>query len=209
MRRYFLILVSPLLAIGLVACGGNDDADETPTPSASETASSTAPAASPTTVDPTPTVAAGGFQGSTDAVTVAATPTQPQVTLVAVRAAKQEGFDRIVFEFTGGPVPGYAIEYAEAAIACGSGQDLTEFIGSGTKPPALMTIRLEPAVSHDEAGAATAPRDLAARLDTITRAFRTCDFEGVVEYGVALTAEQPFAVSTLENPSRLVIDIAQ
>jgi hypothetical protein len=130
-------------------------------------------------------------------------------TLKTIRAAAQAGFDRIVFEFEGNQLPGYRVEYADKAVNCASGADLTAFLGGGNLPAAILVVDMRPAAAHTEAGEATAQRDLGANLATITRAFRTCDFEGVVVYAVALTAQQPFRVSTLPDPPRLVIDVRQ
>ena len=188
------------------ACGDDDDDEPTPTPANTESAQS-----SPTP-GPTPTVETaatpGAVSGNQDPVEGAAPDGIEQATIVNVRAAAQTGFDRIVFEFSGTQVPGYRVEYADAAIACGSGEDLTAFIGDGTAPPGLMLVRMEPAVAHDDAGQPTAVRSLRPGLTAIVHAFRTCDFEGVVAYGIAVSGEQPFHVSTLESPPRLVIDVA-
>ena len=198
----------PVLAVVAVfsfaACNGDDDAEPTPTAAATSTS---APAA--TTAVETPAGTPGAFSGSTTPVEVPPPAGMEQATLVNVRAAAQTGFDRIVFEFNGAQGPGYSVKYGEEAIACGSGQDLTEFIGDGKAPAGLMLVRLENAVSHDEAGQPTAVRALRPGLASIEHAFRTCDFEGIVEYGIAISAEQPFKVSTLSDPPRLVIDIAQ
>jgi len=198
----------PVVAASLVllsACGGDDD-DPTPTPAPPE-ATATVPAATPTVEQPTGTP--GGFTGSTDPVEAPPPAGLGQATLVNVRSAAQPGFDRIVFEFSGSQVPGCSVKYVEQAIACGSGQDLTEFIGEGAKPAGLLLVRMEPAVSHNEAGEATAVRALRPGLTSIVNAFRTCDFEGEVTYGIAISDEHPFKVSTLPDPPRLVIDIAQ
>ena len=190
------------------ACNGDDDDGPTPTPGSSDGGT---PVSTPTpTVEVAPTQSGGsGFGGGVNPVEAPVPSGMEQATLVNVRAAAQTGFDRIVFEFNGSQVPGYRVEYAEEAIACGSGQDLTEFIGDGEKPAGLMLVRLDNTVSHDEAGQPTAVRALRADLGSIVHAFRTCDFEGVVAYGISISDEQPFKVSTLNDPPRLVIDIAQ
>lgn len=202
--RTLLPLIALVPALAFAACNGDDDDEPTPTAAATNTA---APAA--TSAVETPAGTPGGFNGSTTPVEVAPPAGLEQATLVNVRAAAQAGFDRIVFEFDGTQVPGYSVKYADEAIACGSGQDLTEFIGDGKVPAGLMLVRLENAVSHDDAGQPTAVRALRPGLASILHAFRTCDFEGIVAYGIAISDEQPFKVSTLNDPPRLVIDIAQ
>lgn len=212
-------LALPLL---LIACSGDDkdDSSNSPTPTGAAAAASAAAGTQPTTGGggissggPTPTVetegAPGAFSGSTNPVKVDAQASAGAAVLSNVRSAAQDGFDRIVFEFKGNQLPGYSVKYADEAIACGSGLDQAPFIGGGTAPPALLIVNLRPSNAHDDSGQQTVVRDVNARLATITRAFRTCDFEAVVEYAVATTSEKPFRVSTLQNPTRLVIDIAQ
>jgi hypothetical protein len=211
-----MLLPAALLALPLlfVACGDDDD-EPTPTPSQSGTqAAGTQPSGgTPGNTGPTPTVESvstpGDFTGGTDPVKVDAPASAGVAVLRNVRSAAQNGFDRIVFEFEGTQVPGYSVQYQDEAIACGSGEDLTEFIGNGSEPPAMLVVDLRPAASHDDNGQQTAARDLNVKLATITRAFRICDFEAVVDYAVATTAKKPFKVTTLQDPPRLVIDIAQ
>lgn len=195
----------------LVACGDDDDAPRaTPTQAASQTnAPGNTPSASTTPVTTEPSATPGAFSGSTDPVSKDAPANITAGLLKNVRAAAHEGYDRIVFEFDGNQVPGYAVEYRDTATACGSGKDLTDFIGGGEAPEAILAVNLRPANAHDQNGNVTAARDVPARLATIERAFSTCDFEGVVEYALALSGEKPFRVSTLQDPPRLVIDIGQ
>ena len=201
------VLAAVFLSLG-AACGDDDDDDDSP----AATAANTVTPATALTPGPTPTVETaatpGEVSGDLGPVESPAPEGLEQPTLVNVRAAAQTGFDRIVFEFSGTQVPGYRVEYAEEAIACGSGEDLTAFIGDGVAPPGLMLVTMQPAVAHTEAGQPTTVRSLRPGLTAIVHAFRTCDFEGVVAYGIAISGEQPFHVSTLEGPPRLVIDVA-
>jgi hypothetical protein len=201
-----LLLVPALL---LVACKGDDD-DATPTSSSS--ASGVPQTAAPSTATPTVEIAptgGGPFTGGTNPVTATPPSGLQQAVITNVRAAAQPGFDRLVFEFNGNQVPGYSVKYGQSAIACGSGQDQTVFVGGGSPPAALLLIDIRPAAAHDQNGNVTAIRDLQPNLATLKRAFGICDFEGVVQYAVALSAQKPFKVSTLQSPPRLVIDIAQ
>ncbi|MGE0602126.1 MAG: hypothetical protein AB7J35_16900 [Dehalococcoidia bacterium] len=211
MRLRMYLPVAGLLAVALLAsCGDDDDAADTPTPA--ETSAPGTPTAVPTSPPvetPDATTSPGGFEGSTDPVEVEAPAGIGQPILVNVRAAAQQGFDRLVFEFNGDKLPGYSVKYASEAIACASGQDLTSFVGDGSVPKGLILVTVRPAAAHDESGQATAVRDLRPALSSLLHVFRTCDFEGVVTYAVALSAEVPFKVSTLPGPPRLVIDFAQ
>jgi hypothetical protein len=214
--KKLLPIVALLPILAFAACNGDDDADdETPTPgSADQTATpgggatSTAPAGGTPAVE-TPSGTPGAFSGSTNPVEVASPSNPGQPRIVAIRAAAQQGFDRLVFEFSGSQVPGYKVAYGDEAIACGSGMDLTEFIGGGAAPEGLLLIDMRPSAAHDDAGQPTVARDLEPALSSLKRVVRTCDFEGVVGYGAAISAEKPFKVTTLNDPPRLVIDIGQ
>src|SRR5690606_7432546 len=52
-------------------------------------------------------------------------------TLARIRAARNEGFDRIVLEFEGAEIPSYHIEYIDRPVRqCGSG-NVVEIAGDG------------------------------------------------------------------------------
>ncbi len=200
MQHFRFLVALPLAAALIFACGD----DDTPNPTG------TAGAGTPASTAPGETPGATGtpFQGDTAPVTATAVPNLEPPLLQDVRAASHEGYDRIVFEFEGAGLPGYAVAYTTDAIACGSGQDRAPELGDGTVPAAILRIQMQPANAHTEAGEPTAPLKLEPNLSTIRAALLTCDFEADVTYHLALTAEQPFAVSVLTDPPRLIVDIA-
>jgi hypothetical protein len=211
--RTFAPLAALLLLPLFAACNGDDDADEETATAAPTGATSVAGTATPgsggTPEVETPSGTPGEFSGSTDPVEVVAPPSVGPVLLRTMRAAAQEGFDRIVFEFEGNTLPGYKVEYVDSVSNCGSGQDVTAFLGGGTAPEAILLVDIRPSDAHNQQGQPTAPRDLSPNLATIERAFGICDFEAVVTYALALSGEKEFKVSTLQDPARLVIDVAQ
>jgi hypothetical protein len=124
------------------------------------------------------------------------------VVLHDVRAAGQQGFDRVVFEFEGEDVPGYRVGYVDKAIQCGSGEPV-ELAGK-----AFLEVRMTPAQAHTEAGAPTV-RNREWRLDlpVVKEIESICDFEADVTWALGLGSRKAFRVQTLENPARLVIDL--
>ena len=112
------------------------------------------------------------------------------------------GWDRIVFEFSGPNLPPATIGYVPVATQCGSGA------GIPLQGTAVLNVRFSQAAAHDQSAQTTfAPRALPGAGTTIISASASCDFEGVVSWAAGIKAKQPFKVSTLQNPSRLVIDV--
>ena len=119
-----------------------------------------------------------------------------------VRAASQEGFDRVVFEFEGSAVPGYRVGYVDSAVQCGSGETV-EVAGA-----ALLQVRLDPAQAHTEAGEATVrERERRPALPVLQEMESVCDFEADVTWVLGLAARNRFRVQELAGPARLVVDV--
>jgi hypothetical protein len=121
-------------------------------------------------------------------------------TLVDIRAAHHPGFDRIVFEFAGGLPSTRDAKYVDELLGDGSGLPV-RIAGR-----AVLQVSFAPARAHDVQGT-TAPRRVAFPLPNIMTAVRSGDFEAVTTYGIGLAKKTPFHVSTLQDPSRVVLDI--
>lgn len=123
--------------------------------------------------------------------------------LRSVRAASQEGFDRVVFEFEGTTLPGYQVEYVDKPVRqCGSG-DAVEVAGDG-----WLEVRLTPAQAHTEAGEATVEeRERSLTLPVLRELESTCDFEAHVTWVLGVASPNRYRVLELSSPARLVIDI--
>jgi hypothetical protein len=131
-------------------------------------------------------------------------PPPKEVALLSdVRAARHEGFDRIVFEFAGGSPPGYHLEYIDKPVRkCGSG-DATAIAGDG-----WLEVRFEPANAHTTAGApAIAHRDQLVDMVVVKQLQQTCDFEAVVSWVIGVRRPNPYRVLALNDPTRLVVDV--
>jgi hypothetical protein len=126
------------------------------------------------------------------------------VTLRSVRVARNEGFDRVVFEFDGAQVPGYQIEYVDKPIIkCGSG-DPTEVAGQS-----WLQVHLTPAQAHEGGQATITERERKAGLPVIQELELTCDFEGDVTWVLGNAHPNKFRVMELREPTRLVVDVQQ
>ncbi|HEU0055243.1 MAG TPA: hypothetical protein VFQ39_18780 [Longimicrobium sp.] len=121
-----------------------------------------------------------------------------------VRVGRNSDFDRVVLQFEGPAVPGWHVEYVDGPVRqCGSGEP-TQVAGN-----AWLLVRLSPAQAHDDAGRSTMRRDRDVNLPIIRELEQVCDFEGQVELVIGVASPNPYRVTEVPNPTRLVIDIQQ
>ena len=123
--------------------------------------------------------------------------------LVRVRTARQDGYDRVVFEFDS-HVPAWRAEYVDRPqYECGSGEAV-RVAGDG-----WLQVNLEPANAHTEEGRATeAPRHVTDPAGANLRELRRiCDFEAQVQYVIGVASPNRFRAFQLTGPARLVVDI--
>lgn len=121
-------------------------------------------------------------------------------TLVAIRSAQHVGFDRVVFEFDG-PVPANRdVSFVPEITADPSGNPVPMF------GAALLGVTFSFATAHDAAAFLT-PERVTCGLPNVIQVVRSGDFEAVLSFGIGLARQRPFTVFTLNNPSRVVIDI--
>lgn len=123
--------------------------------------------------------------------------------LRSVRTGGHAGFDRAVWEFAGGEVPGYHIEYVDRPVRmCGSG-DPTPLAGD-----AWLQVRMEPVNAHTDQGKPTvAVRQRTPRLPVLRQLKQTCDFEAQVVWTLGLAKPNRYRVLELKHPARLVVDV--
>jgi hypothetical protein len=123
--------------------------------------------------------------------------------LTDVRAARHDGFDRVVFELGRGEPPSFHLEYIDKPVRkCGSG-DPTPIAGD-----AWLEVRLEPADAHTPNGVATiTERERKLELGVLRELELTCDFEAQVVWVLGVSKPNPYRVLTLNDPLRLVVDV--
>ena len=178
----------------------------------------TATVAAPTTAAPTPTRTATPAPTTPAPATTAPPTNSPGSTpsqacapwtggsplgasrLVAIRAAHNPGFDRLVFEFSGPSVPEYRIELASTFIAP-SGQAVR------VDGNAFFAVRIG-GQAHNDAGQKSYPQPDPFRvgLSVVREVKLVEDFEGVVRFGVGMERVVCPTVLTLLGPSRVVVD---
>lgn len=128
---------------------------------------------------------------------------QGTAVLRAVRSARHEGFDRVVFEFVGDVLPGYHIEYVDKPVRdCGSG-DPVPMAGDG-----WLQVQFHVAQAHTDEGKPTIPwREQTVSHPNLREIQRTCDFEGYVTYVLGVGSPNRYRAERLTAPPRLVVDI--
>ena len=196
-RRLVLALAACLLA---TACGDDPEltgtgATASPSPSpAASTAAATAPSPAPS---PTRTFAGGTARVEEES-------TGGPLSVVAVRAARQDGYDRVVFELDGQQEgqPGWTVQYVDDPRRDGSGEPV-EVKGEKTLVVLVRGTGYPFDTGVEEAERATVGADLEVVEDVVLGSV----FEGVYEAFVGVDAERPFTVTRLADPARLVVDI--
>ena len=220
--RLATVAATVLLA---AACNGSDQAptgsaeSATPTEPIIAPATATAgPSASPTpTPTPTPTPApttaeidlpdpdlndkeAAGFPD----------PSGPTAYLDSVEIGDHESYERVVFTFTpDSPIPSWAVAYTDEITESGSGRPV-DIAGD-----AFLSVTMSGASGVDMTGqdfveVYTGPERIAGSesgASVVQEVVEAGDFEAVMDWGIGLTGERPFRVFTLQDPSRLVVDI--
>jgi hypothetical protein len=196
--RHHLSRIGLMLLTALCACGreGGDRVGDTPPPDGAAAESAAGNTRNVSALNNPDTA------GWTAGVTVK--PGAAMATLMAVRTASHEEFERIVFAFApGGPIAGFKVEYVDRPVrTCGSGE-VVELPGD-----AWLSVRLEPAQAHTDEGKPTV-LERARVLDygNIKALKMICDFEGHVEWVIAASAPQRYRTLELKEPARLVVDV--
>lgn len=197
------------ISLGLTACGDDDGAATVPPSSQTNGAgprASTPADGSPAAADDRP--ADGGPLAGATLEPLRKEPANDSVALhTDVRAARQKGFERVVFEFRDGKLPGYDIRYVERPVV----QD-----GSGTpvkvRGEAVVLVRmlnaLDADLTDDEAPSTyTGPQRLKPDgTDLVVELTRVSGFEGVLSWAIGLRGRVPFKVTELTAPARVVVD---
>ena len=228
--------LATLLALSLVvAACGDDDTGETTQPTTATTAATTTTAAATTTTAPAPpptpaptttaapttTITTSTTTTTTAAPTTTAPPFNgntdpkespvigaPDARLVDVRTGSHLGFTRVVWEMDGSTgTPMYQVGYTPGPFV-----NMGEFTIPVTGT-AFLHVIFFPGMRHD----ITDPNDIIQTylgpevinvgVGSVQQVVFIEDFEANMEWAIGLTGQQEFKVFTMENPTRLVIDI--
>src|SRR3954466_906713 len=198
-------LLLSLLTAPLVLAGcGNGAADQeaaAPTGSAAETSSGQTGEGGTAEDGATD---APAFSANTDPDTADAS-SDASVTVRDIRLGRQDGFDRVVFEVGGTGSPGWDVRYVDQASSQGSGEAI-DVAGD-----AVLQVSLTGAgypydtgvTEYSAAGPLTA-----AGTENVTEVVFDATFEGTTEAFVGTKTRAPFRVYLLQNPTRVVLEVA-
>lgn len=199
------VVVGTTLALLVAGCAGGRN----PSPSGSTTASGAATETVPA-VTPSPAPSEDRVPVPKNASTdrsVQSPAAGSQLVLTAVRTASHTGVDRVVFEFAGSGAPGWTVEYVDRAIAQGSGQSIT-VAGSSV-------LRVSMTGTAYPTEASPSPSPVARRIPgdgagIVTEVVQDGTFEGDTVSFIGLSGERrPFAVQTIQSPTRVIVDIVR
>ncbi len=204
MIRRAAVSPSLLLAAALLAGCGNGAPATSPS-------ASTGDAAAPATASDSPSTGADStgtdtppFEGDTQPATREAS-ADARVTVSEIRTGRQDGYDRVVLELGGSGTPGWDVRYVDAAYSQGRG-DQIEVAGQ-----AVLQVTVTGAGYPYETGLEewTGPDPLPGNgTRTVTEVAWDATFEGTSVAFVGTTGEAPFRVYALDDPARVVVEVA-
>lgn len=125
-------------------------------------------------------------------------------TLTGIRAAHHPGFDRLVFDFSGGLPEVTRTRWVDVVRADGSGRRV-RVAGN-----AFLGITMFNVIAHDETTSETTygPTRRAFDLPNIATVVNSGDFEATVSFGVGVMRRTSILRTLrLRNPARYVVDI--
>jgi hypothetical protein len=196
------VLVAGLAMVAVLVISDDDPQAATTTTAPTTIATTTTAPTTTTTAATTTTVFVGGIETVSN-LEITGSP-GPQLT--AVRVGDHDGFVRIVFDLSGEGTPLYIVGYEEPPFLATSGDAVPV---DGT---AFLAVHLSPARRHDiDTGVPTYTGDLVLEPDLgpVHQIVFVDDFEASMTWVIGLDGERAFTVLVLQDPLRLVVDVAK
>ena len=122
-----------------------------------------------------------------------------------IRLGRHDGFDRVVFEVGGEGTPGWDVRYVDAPSSQGSGADVA------VEGEAVLQVTLTGTGYPMDTGVEewSGPDPLrAGDTEAVTEVVFDGTFEGSTVAFVGTAARAPFRVYLLEEPARVVLEVA-
>jgi hypothetical protein len=214
-----------ILVLAVAACGSDESASVDTGRSTAPTTTAAAPTttASPTTTTTTVAPATTGTAATT-ASAPATTTTEPcdpptstepvsvdfpmgMSSLVGreIRTGAHPCFERVVLELQGtGELPGYRVQYVDDPVKL-SPSDMEVDIAGG----ATLVLSVAVWMTTMEGEGYDGPNQIfPTNVEHIDELRLIENFEGMHQWAIGLDRERPFSVTTLNDPPRIVVDIA-
>jgi hypothetical protein len=205
--RTATVLLSALLAPVLLAgCGGDDAAERAASATLSAEESGGGAVSAPDDEEDAADAAAATATFPADAEP----DTEPasadaQVTVSDIRIGRHDGFDRVVFEVGGTGTPGWDVRYVDSPASQGSGEPI-DVAGDAVLQVTVTGAGYPYATGVEEY---SGPNPLTADgTETVTEVAFDATFEGTTVAFVGTGTQAPFRVYLLENPARVVLEVA-
>lgn len=206
-RRATTTTTGLALTVLLTACaGGGGTPQESTSPATSPAATST-PTAAVATTSPTPDPAP---EPTDDLGELTAPGTEATAegdaagyVVTAVRTGVHDGYDRVVYELTGGQgVPGYRVGYVDQAVEDPSGETRT------VDGDAILQVWLVGTTYPVDGGPQEVATDLRPGGGGLVHVVRPLTFEAMTQSFVGVAGgPRPFRVLVLADPARVVVDV--
>lgn len=190
----------------LAGCGADSPTPEGP-PSSQTTTEGSSPLAMAQTLDgdeaTTKDATPGRVTDTSRKVTPADQRAPAELTVTEIRVGEHEGKDRVVFELGGTGTPSYMVDYVDSPVQQGSGHPLDV-----TGDSFLQVMIDGQALPTDERTEVPVGVVSADEVSNVTRVAFAGQFEGQAQAVVGLEGtDRAFTVFTLQNPTRVVVDI--
>jgi hypothetical protein len=200
-----LLLTGPVLLAGCGESGTSEAAASSSAAAATEESTKGEATESPADADSGEdgTSDAPDFPADAEADTEEAS-ADAAVTVNDIRLGGHDGFDRVVFQVGGTGTPGWDVRYVDEATSQGSGHELD--IAGDAVLQVSLTGAGYPYETHVDEYAA--PPLTAPATSAVTEVVFDATFEGTSLAFVGTVAKNPFRVYALENPTRVVLEVA-
>jgi hypothetical protein len=126
-------------------------------------------------------------------------------TVTDIRVGRQDGFDRVVFEVGGTGTPGWDVRYVDRAVSQGSGKPVD--VAGGAVLQVTLTGMGYPYDTGVQEYSASGPLS-APGSGVVTQVVFDATFEGTTVAFVGTEQQAPFRVYSLQNPARVVLEVA-
>ena len=214
--RRALVPVSSLLAAAVLLTGcaeeGRSTAGSSSTATSAGAAAETGASDSPVTASPS--TGNDGDGGAGTAAPSFPADTQPDtseasadasVTVTDIRTGRHDGFDRVVLEVGGTGTPGWDVRYVDVASSQGSGDEVA-VAGDAVLQVTVTGAGYPYATGVEEW---SGPDPLPGQgTENVTEVVFDATFEGTTVAFVGTRSEAPFRVYALQDPARVVVEVA-